>query len=125
MAYFAELDENSLVLRVVSISSSVMLDGSGNEQESLGVAFCHQLFGANTRWVQTSYNTRCGEHVNGGTPLRKNYAGIGFFYDSQRDAFIGPKPDADGWTLNEQTCCWNHPDTMHETTYVEIGVTRV
>lgn len=125
MAYFAELDENSLVLRVVSISNAVMLDDASAEQESLGADFCRQLFGANTRWAQTSYNTRGGKHVNGGAPLRKNYAGIGFTYDSQRDAFIGPKPDADGWVLDEQTCCWNHPDATYEAPYVEIGVTRV
>lgn len=59
-------------------------------------------------WIQTSYNTRGGEHTLGGTPLRKNYAGIGFTYDKQRDAFIPPKPFA-SWVLNEQTCLWDAP----------------
>ena len=58
------------------------------------------------QWLQTSYNTYGGVHVNGGTPLRKNYAGLGFTYDaSTRDAFIPPKPYA-SWTLNEDTCLW-------------------
>lgn len=59
-------------------------------------------------WIQTSYNTYGGVHRNGGTPLRKNYAGIGFTYDSIRDAFIPPKP-YDSWTLDEGTCLWNPP----------------
>lgn len=59
-------------------------------------------------WIQTSYNTCGGVHVNGGTPLRKNYAGIGYTYDRVRDAFIPPKPYA-SWTLNEDTCLWDPP----------------
>jgi hypothetical protein len=60
------------------------------------------------QWIQTSYNTHGGVHANGGTPLRKNYAGIGYSYDAQRDAFIPPKPYA-SWTLNEETCLWDAP----------------
>jgi len=59
-------------------------------------------------WIQTSYNTRAGVHLNGGTPLRKNYAGIGFTYDPALDAFIPPKPYA-SWVLNEDTCQWEAP----------------
>jgi hypothetical protein len=59
-------------------------------------------------WIQTSYNTRAGVHTLGGTPLRKNYAGIGYTYDRVRDAFIPPKPYA-SWTLNEDTCLWDAP----------------
>lgn len=59
-------------------------------------------------WVQTSYNTYGGVHSNGGTPLRKNYAGIGFTYDKERDAFIPPKPFP-SWVLNEDTCLWGAP----------------
>jgi hypothetical protein len=59
-------------------------------------------------WVQTSYNTRGGVHLNGGTPLRKNYAGIGYTYDVQRDAFIPPKSLA-SWVLNDDTCLWEAP----------------
>jgi len=58
-------------------------------------------------WIQTSYNTRGGQHPEG-RPLRKNYAGIGYTYDSVRDAFIPPKPYA-SWTLNEDTCLWDAP----------------
>jgi hypothetical protein len=60
-------------------------------------------------WIQTSYNTRGGVHTLGGTPLRKNYAGIGFTYDRARDAFIPPKPEGD-WILNEDTCLWEQPN---------------
>ena len=59
-------------------------------------------------WIQTSYNTHGGVHINGGTPLRKNYAGVGYTYDFTRDAFIPPKPFA-SWTLNETTCLWDAP----------------
>tara|TARA_R110000868_G_scaffold206062_1_gene454785 strand:- start:12 stop:368 length:357 start_codon:yes stop_codon:yes gene_type:complete len=60
------------------------------------------------QWLQTSYNTNGGVHATGGTPLRKNYAGVGFSYDSTRDAFIPPKPYA-SWTLNDDTCLWDAP----------------
>jgi hypothetical protein len=62
-------------------------------------------------WIQTSYNTHGGVHANGGTPLRKNYAGIGYTYDRTRDAFIPPKPFA-SWVLNEDTCLWDAPVPM-------------
>ena len=58
-------------------------------------------------WIQTSYNTHGGQHPEG-RPLRKNYAGIGYTYDRERDAFIPPKPD-DSWVLNEETCLWEEP----------------
>ena len=63
------------------------------------------------QWIQTSYNTHGGVHANGGTPLRKNYAGIGFTYDAGRDAFIPPRPFSK-WVLNEQTCLWDAPTQM-------------
>lgn len=59
-------------------------------------------------WIQTSYNTMGGQHSQGGTPLRKNYAGIGYTYDRVLDAFIPPQPYA-SWTLNENTCLWEAP----------------
>jgi hypothetical protein len=62
-------------------------------------------------WIQTSYNTHGGVHATGGTPLRKNYAGIGFTYDRTRDAFIPPQPFA-SWTLDDNTCLWNAPVAM-------------
>jgi hypothetical protein len=61
-----------------------------------------------TSWIQTSYNTHGGVHTLGDTPLRKNYAGVGYTYDSVRDAFIPPKPYA-SWVLNENTCLWDAP----------------
>ena len=62
-------------------------------------------------WIQTSYNTRGGVHLNGGTPLRKNYAGLGYTYDRERDAFIPPKP-FESWVLNETACLWEAPVAM-------------
>ena len=62
-------------------------------------------------WIQTSYNTYGGQHRNGGTPLRKNYAGIGYSYDRTKDAFIPPKPFA-SWVLDDETCLWNAPTPM-------------
>ena len=117
MAHFAELDENNIVLRVVVIDNQFLLDQNNNENEQSGIDFCHQLFGTDTIWRQTSYNTQAGEHTMGKTPYRKNYAGIGYTYDSQRDAFIPPRPD-DGmeWIFDEEACNWvlistsNFPD---------------
>ena len=62
-------------------------------------------------WIQTSYNTHGGQHSNGGTPLRKNYAGIGYSYDRTKDAFIPPKPYP-SWVLNDETCLWGAPTPM-------------
>ena len=62
-------------------------------------------------WIQTSYNTHGGQHRNGGTPLRKNYAGIGYSYDETKDAFIPPKPYT-SWVLNDETCLWDAPTPM-------------
>jgi len=66
------------------------------------------LFGNPAEWIQTSYNTHGGVHFNGGTPLRKNYAGIGFTYDSEKDAFIPPTPYP-SWLLDNDTCMWSPP----------------
>ena len=63
------------------------------------------------QWVQTSYNTQGGVHLLGGTPLRKNYAGVGYVYDEVRDAFYAPQPYP-SWTLNEDTCYWEAPVPM-------------
>ena len=96
MAHFAEINSDNEVIRVVVVANNELLDDNGDEQESLGVAFCANLFGGT--WKQTSYNAN----------IRKNYAGIGFTYDSTRDAFIPPKPYA-SWTLDESTCKWEPP----------------
>lgn len=95
MAHFAELDANNVVLRVIVVHNNELMD-NGQESEAKGVAFCQSLFGGN--WKQTSYNAN----------IRKNYAGQGFTYDAQRDAFIPPKPFS-SWLLNETTCQWDSP----------------
>lgn len=110
MAYFAELDSNNIVLRVVSIGDDFLKDPDGNEVEQLGIDFCHQLFGTDTVWKQTSYNTKAGQHVLGKTPFRKNYAGINYKYDDIRDAFIPPTPNGGNWVIDEQTCTWYQSD---------------
>ena len=89
MSHFAKV-ENGIVTQVIVAEQDVIDSG---------------LFGAG--WVQTSYNTYAGQHPNG-RPLRKNYAGVGFVYDSARDAFYAPQPYA-SWTLDEVTCLWVPP----------------
>ena len=69
-------------------------------------------FSDSNLWIQTSYNTLKGEHLLGGTPLRKNFAGVGFTYDATRDAFIAPKPPYDSWLLDEDTCRWKAPKEL-------------
>jgi hypothetical protein len=66
------------------------------------------LWGSPQEWIQTSYNTHAGVHTQGGTPLRKNYAGVGYSYDNELDAFIPPKP-FDSWVLDEDACQWKAP----------------
>lgn len=125
MAYFAELDQNNTVLRVISVGDWVTVDEAGVEHEERGQAFCCKLFGQNTVWKQTSYNTNAGQHSCGKTPFRKNYASIGYTYDPQRDAFIAPKPSGDGWVLDEERCIWSHPELEAATEASKIGVSRV
>ena len=107
MAHFAELDSNKKVLRVIVVHNNELLV-NGVENEQKGIDFCKSLFGSNTNWVQTSYNTFRGIHKLGGIPLRKNYAGMNYTYDQVRDAFISPKP-FNSWTLDENTCDWEAP----------------
>jgi len=99
MAHFAQLDENNIVVQVIV----------GVDEPHDGEAIYFQTTGK--VWKKTSYNTSGGVHLLGGTPFRKNYAGIGFTYDAQRDAFIAPKPYA-SWSINEQTCQWDAPVIM-------------
>jgi hypothetical protein len=108
MASFAKLN-NNIVERVESVVNEVIKDSNGIEQEQLGINFLKKLYNEpNGIWKQTSYNTYGGIHSNGETPFRKNYAGIGYTYDEQRDAFISPKP-FNSWVLNETTCIWEAP----------------
>ena len=97
MAHFARI-ENGVVTQVTVVKNDILLDGNGDEQESLGVSFLQNLLGSDTSWKQTSYNNN----------LRKNFAGIGYNYDSARDAFIAPQP-YNSWILNETTCRWDSP----------------
>ena len=125
MAYFAELNENNIVLRVVAIADLDLLDENGNEVEALGIARCKQLFGENTIWLQTSYNTYANVHRDGKVPFRKNFAAIGYSYDAQRDAFIEPQPEGNDWTLDEITCTWRNLPIEQAMASVQTGVTRV
>jgi hypothetical protein len=107
MASFAKIGLNGKVIEVLSVHNNVLKDSNGVEQEVNGIDFLTKLTGW-AIWKQTSYNTNGGVHNNGGTPLRKNHAGIGYTYDEDRDAFISPKP-FNSWILNEQTCRWEAP----------------
>ena len=104
MAHFAKIGVGSKVEIVVVVDNSIATT------EQAGVDFLQQLYNSKDTWKQTSYNTNLGEHQLGGTPLRKNFAGVGNSYDSVRDAFIAPKPYP-SWTLNESTCGWDAPVT--------------
>jgi hypothetical protein len=107
MASFAKIGLNNKVIEVLSVVNEVLHDANGVEQEAIGIDFLTKLTGYPV-WKQTSYNTIGGVHNNGGTPLRKNHAGIGYTYDEDRDAFI-PKKPFNSWILNEDTCLWNAP----------------
>lgn len=99
MAHFAELDSNNIVLRVIVVDNKDTADANGVEKEHIGAAFCERLFGGT--WKQTSYNGN----------FRKNYAGIGYTYDSVIDAFVPPRPYL-SWLLDADTAQWNAPVAM-------------
>jgi hypothetical protein len=111
MASFAKIGLNNKVIAVHSVVNEVLKDSNGIEQEQLGINFLNQLYNTNDNWKQTSYNTNGGVHSLGGTPFRKNHAGIGMIYDETRDAFI-PKKPFNSWILNETTCLWESPVAM-------------
>lgn len=98
MAHFAKI-ENSIVTQVIVVANADTSNADGVEKEYIGAAFCEKLFGG--EWKQTSYNGN----------IRKNYAGIGYTYDTQRDAFIPAQPYS-SWILNEETCLWESPVAM-------------
>ena len=117
MAHFAELDKNNVVLRVVVIANKDTSNENGVEQEAIGIAFCKSLYGADTKWIQTSYNGN----------IRGQYCGTGFSYDAVADVFISqkpyaswvrdglswkaPKPRPEGkWTWNEETLSWDEEE---------------
>ena len=113
MATFAKIGLNNKVIEVLSVHNNELLDANGVEQEVNGIDFLTKLTGW-AIWKQTSYNTHGGVHSSGGTPLRKNHAGIGYTYDEDRDAFIPKKPFA-SWILNETTCLWEAPIALPDT----------
>jgi hypothetical protein len=106
MAHFAQLDENNVVTQVIVVSNDDTSDSNGVETESIGVAFCQKLLGADTNWKQTSYNGN----------MRGNYAGIGYTYMSNvatmgvgsTDIFIAQQPYA-SWTVGVSTAQWYSP----------------
>jgi hypothetical protein len=96
MAHFAQINSNNIVERVIVVNNEDCKDKSGNESETVGSAFCNSLLGGT--WKQTSYNSK----------FRKNYAGPGFAYNEELDAFI-PLKTYSKWVLNEETCQWEAP----------------
>jgi len=102
MAHYAFLDQNNIVTEVIV--------GKDEGEDNIDWEQHYGNF-RNQTCKRTSYNTMAGVHSSGGTPFRKNYAGIGYTYDEQRDAFIPPKP-YDSWVLNNDTCLWDPPTPM-------------
>ena len=100
MAHFAELDENNIVTRVIVVHNNELLDGE-TESEAKGVGVCSTLFG-HTNWVQTSYNNN----------IRKQFAGTGYTYDSDKDIFVAPAPYP-SWSLDDNSD-WQAPTPMPE-----------
>jgi hypothetical protein len=98
MAHFAELDENNTVLRVIVVNNTDCLDQNGHESEAVGAQFCHNLLGGT--WKQTSYNGN----------FRKRYAGIGYVYNAEHDAFVTPQPYP-SWALDADAN-WQAPTPM-------------
>jgi len=97
MAHFAKLDENNIVTNVIVVGNDKLINpATAFEEESLGIAFCENLFGGT--WIQTSYNNN----------FRKRYAGIGYSYNATLDAFVPPQPHA-SWTLDNETADWVSP----------------
>ena len=98
MAHFAKIDENNIVTQVIVVSNDDIKDVNGVEVEEIGVAFCKKLLGAETNWKQTSYNNN----------FRVRYAGVGYKFYEDLNAFIAPKP-FESWVLVEETADWESP----------------
>ena len=109
MAHWAKISESNEVIAVVRLSDDI----------TDGQSYLREIEKTTHTWIQTSYNTRGNIHTEGGTPLRKNFAGIGYTYDEDKDAFIAPKP-FDSWILNEETCQWDAPVARPELTQEQI-----
>ena len=109
MAHFAKLGSNSKVIQVLTLNNGDILNADGVEDESVGQQYLegHNNWPAQM-WIQTSYNTGGGKHKLGGTPLRGNYAGIGYTWDEDNNIFYGKKPYA-SWVLNTTDAQWHSP----------------
>ena len=114
MAHFAELNDSNVVLRVVVIADS------DADTEANGIAKCQSLFGADTIWKQTDKKTINNTHLDGGTPFRKNYAGIDFTYNADIDGFVPPRRYA-SWQLNTTTGNWETPVELQYTNFSKGG----
>jgi len=101
MAHFAKINSDNIVEQVVVINNEELLDENKEEKEQKGIDFLKNLYSSekNYSWIQTSYNNS----------FRKNYARIGWIYDTERDAFVQPKPKFESWIFNEETCIWDSP----------------
>lgn len=93
MAHYAKINQQNIVEEII-VADQAFIDSG--------------VLGDPNLWLQTSYNTHGGEHSSGETPFRKNYAGVGYFYDQEKDAFIPPQPFL-SWILSEETCLWESP----------------
>jgi len=109
MAHFAKISDTSKVLTVLTLDNKDMLNADGVEEETVGQQYLekHNNWPAE-KWIQTSYNTSRGTHKDGGTPLRGNYAGIGYTWDEDNNIFYGKKPYP-SWVLNTTTATWHSP----------------
>ena len=126
MAHFARIDKNNIVQSVHVVDNEHLINEHGNEEEAFGIVYLNKVHGVGFTWIQTSYNAKGGVHYgdvsgsyapDGGVALRKNYAGIGYTYNSGSDAFIAPQPEPSAsivngvsnstpYILNEDTCRW-------------------
>lgn len=103
MAHFAKIDAENFVVEIIAIANEVLENLPFPQSESLGIAFCQSLYGEDTIWKQTSYNSN----------FRKHFAGIGYKYDQELDIFVAPKPTNNpSWVLNAQTADWEPPVPM-------------
>ena len=98
MAHYAQLDKNNIVTQVIVVANSDITDANGNEVEEIGITFCKKLLGEDTNWKQTSYNNN----------IRVRYAGIGYSFSEELNAFIPPSP-FESWVLVEETADWESP----------------
>ena len=116
MAHFAKIDDNNVVLTVLTLDNKEIVDAEGVEQETLGQNHLqHHHSWPAERWIKTSYNTEANVHKLGGTPFRGNYAGKGYTWDSTNEIFWPPSPHQ-GWVKNISEAVWEAPIARPEIT---------